>query len=78
MGPSHSSSRSPFGQLPCFSSPRPRKGVIYVLSSSLMLRSKAGGNFIDCANNYQDEQSEMIVGEWMEKRGIRNDIVLAT
>ncbi|RSH88725.1 hypothetical protein EHS25_002952 [Saitozyma podzolica] len=39
---------------------------------------KAGGNFIDCANNYQDEQSEMIVGEWMEKRGIRNDIVLAT
>lgn len=52
--------------------------MIYVLSSSLTLRSKAGGNFIDCANNYQDEQSEMIVGEWMEKRGIRNDIVLAT
>jgi len=39
---------------------------------------KAGGNFIDTANNYQDEQSEMIVGEWMEKRGIRDDIVLAT
>lgn len=40
--------------------------------------SEAGGNFIDTANNYQDEQSEMIIGEWMEKRGIRDDIVLAT
>lgn len=38
----------------------------------------AGGNFIDTSNNYQDEQSEHIIGEWMEKRGIRNDIVLAT
>ncbi|WVQ77130.1 hypothetical protein IAR50_006813 [Cryptococcus sp. DSM 104548] len=39
---------------------------------------EAGGNFIDTANNYQDEQSEMIIGEWMEKRGIRDEIVLAT
>jgi len=37
-----------------------------------------GGNFIDTANNYQDEQSELIIGEWMEKRGIRDEIVLAT
>ncbi|ORY35569.1 putative aryl-alcohol dehydrogenase [Naematelia encephala] len=39
---------------------------------------EAGGNFIDTSNNYQDEQSEMIIGEWMEKRGIRDQIVLAT
>ncbi|GFZ49517.1 oxidoreductase with NAD+ or NADP+ as acceptor [Saitozyma sp. JCM 24511] len=39
---------------------------------------EAGGNFIDSANNYQDEQSEMIIGEWMEKRGVRDEIVLAT
>lgn len=39
---------------------------------------EAGGNFIDTANNYQHEQSEMIIGEWMEKRGIRDEIVLAT
>ncbi|WVQ63504.1 uncharacterized protein L199_001657 [Kwoniella botswanensis] len=39
---------------------------------------KAGGNFIDTSNNYQDEQSEIIIGEWMEKRGIRDEIVLAT
>ncbi|ODO06643.1 hypothetical protein I350_04001 [Cryptococcus amylolentus CBS 6273] len=39
---------------------------------------EAGGNFIDTANNYQDEQSEMIIGEWMEKRQIRDEIVLAT
>lgn len=27
-----------------------------------------GGNFIDTAVNYQNEESEMWVGEWMEKR----------
>ncbi|RSH95563.1 hypothetical protein EHS25_000655 [Saitozyma podzolica] len=39
---------------------------------------EAGGNFIDTSCNYQDEQSEMIIGEWMEKRGNRDEIVLAT
>ncbi|KAF8582509.1 aryl-alcohol dehydrogenase AAD14 [Ramaria rubella] len=38
----------------------------------------AGGNFIDTANYYQDEQSEEWLGEWMEGRGIRDQIVLAT
>ncbi|KAF7331091.1 Aldo/keto reductase [Mycena venus] len=37
-----------------------------------------GGNFIDTANNYQDESSESFVGEWAEKRGIRDQIVIAT
>ncbi|KAI0354901.1 aryl-alcohol dehydrogenase [Trametes cingulata] len=39
---------------------------------------EAGGNFIDTASNYQDETSEMFIGEWMEQRGIRDQIVLAT
>jgi len=39
---------------------------------------ESGGNFIDTANNYQHEQSEIIIGEWMEKRGNREEIVLAT
>ncbi|KIJ54217.1 hypothetical protein M422DRAFT_25161 [Sphaerobolus stellatus SS14] len=38
----------------------------------------AGGNFIDTANNYQDEDSEAIIGEWAEKRGIRDQLVIAT
>jgi len=38
----------------------------------------AGGNFIDTANNYQNEESETWIGEWMESRGIRDEIVLAT
>lgn len=38
----------------------------------------AGGNFIDTANNYQDEESEEWIGEWMKKRGNRDQIVLAT
>ena len=38
----------------------------------------AGGNFIDTANNYQDESSEEFIGEWMEKRGIRDQIAIAT
>ncbi|KAF7790639.1 hypothetical protein EIP86_001595 [Pleurotus ostreatoroseus] len=39
---------------------------------------EAGGNFIDTANGYQDETSEEFIGEWMEQRGIRDQIVLAT
>lgn len=37
-----------------------------------------GGNFIDTANNYQNEDSEAWLGEWMEARGVRDEIVLAT
>ncbi|KAJ6456482.1 Aldo/keto reductase [Mycena sanguinolenta] len=37
-----------------------------------------GGNFIDTANSYQDESSEMFIGEWAEKRGIRDQLVIAT
>ncbi|KAJ7443189.1 NADP-dependent oxidoreductase domain-containing protein [Mycena galericulata] len=37
-----------------------------------------GGNFIDTANVYQDESSEMFIGEWAEQRGIRDQLVLAT
>ncbi|KAH8808880.1 NADP-dependent oxidoreductase domain-containing protein [Xylogone sp. PMI_703] len=37
-----------------------------------------GGNFIDTANNYQDEDSEKWIGEWMKKRGIRDQLVIAT
>ncbi|KAF5390949.1 hypothetical protein D9757_003949 [Collybiopsis confluens] len=37
-----------------------------------------GGNFIDTANNYQSETSEQVIGEWMEERGIRDQIFLAT
>ncbi|KAG7086751.1 hypothetical protein E1B28_002683 [Marasmius oreades] len=37
-----------------------------------------GGNFIDTANNYQDETSEEFIGEWAEKRGIRDQLFIAT
>ncbi|KAF8504855.1 Aldo/keto reductase [Russula emetica] len=36
------------------------------------------GNFIDTANSYQDETSEEFIGEWSEKRGIRDQLVIAT
>jgi aryl-alcohol dehydrogenase-like predicted oxidoreductase len=38
----------------------------------------AGGNFIDTSNNYQDEQSEAWIGEWMTSRGTRDNVVIAT
>ncbi|KAH8114669.1 Aldo/keto reductase [Phellopilus nigrolimitatus] len=38
----------------------------------------AGGNFMDTASNYQDETSEAFIGEWAEKRGIRDQLVIAT
>ncbi|KAF2396523.1 Aldo/keto reductase [Trichodelitschia bisporula] len=39
---------------------------------------KSGGNFIDTSNNYQNEESETWIGEWMALRGNREQIVLAT
>lgn len=39
---------------------------------------ESGGNFIDTANNYQDEQSEMWIGEWMTARKNRDQMVIAT
>ncbi|KAH6906614.1 aryl-alcohol dehydrogenase [Coprinopsis sp. MPI-PUGE-AT-0042] len=39
---------------------------------------EAGGNFIDTANHYQDERSEMFIGEWAEQRGIRDQLFIAT
>ncbi|CCM02031.1 uncharacterized protein FIBRA_04107 [Fibroporia radiculosa] len=39
---------------------------------------KAGGNFIDTANNYQEGSSEVFLGEWMESRGVRDQMVVAT
>ncbi|KAI0700083.1 aryl-alcohol dehydrogenase [Cytidiella melzeri] len=39
---------------------------------------EAGGNFIDTASNYQDGSSEIIIGEWIEERKLRDQIVLAT
>ncbi|TFK21958.1 arylalcohol dehydrogenase [Coprinopsis marcescibilis] len=38
----------------------------------------SGGNFIDTANNYQDETSEKFIGEWAERRGIRDQLFIAT
>ncbi|TFK19886.1 Aldo/keto reductase [Coprinopsis marcescibilis] len=37
-----------------------------------------GGNFIDTANGYQDESSEAFIGEWAEKRNIRDQLFIAT
>jgi len=39
---------------------------------------EAGGNFIDTANAYQDEESETWIGEWMAERGNRDQVVIAT
>ncbi|KAH8161953.1 hypothetical protein CIB48_g6281 [Xylaria polymorpha] len=37
-----------------------------------------GGNFIDTANNYQNELSETWLGEWLESRDVRDEMVIAT
>ncbi len=39
---------------------------------------KAGGNFIDTANIYQNEESEVWIGEWMAERGCRDRMAIAT
>ncbi|RYP26992.1 hypothetical protein DL767_007855 [Monosporascus sp. MG133] len=37
-----------------------------------------GGNFIDTSNTYNDENSEQLIGEWIRKRGVRDQVVIAT
>ncbi|KAK0491999.1 NADP-dependent oxidoreductase domain-containing protein [Armillaria luteobubalina] len=37
-----------------------------------------GGNFIDTVKFYQDEILEDFLGEWAEKRGIRDQLIIAT
>jgi len=37
-----------------------------------------GGNFIDTANVYQGGQSEEWIGEWIQKTGRRDEMVIAT
>lgn len=37
-----------------------------------------GGNFIDTANAYHFGQSEQWIGEWLQKTGHRNEMVIAT
>lgn len=37
-----------------------------------------GGNFIDTANNYQGGNSERWIGEWLESRGCRDEMIIAT
>jgi len=39
---------------------------------------EAGGNFIDTANNHQEEESEIWLGEWMKARKNRDEMVIAT
>lgn len=39
---------------------------------------RIGGNFIDTSNSYNSEDSERLIGEWMELRGVRDQIVVAT
>ncbi|KAI1325474.1 Aldo/keto reductase [Xylariaceae sp. FL0255] len=37
-----------------------------------------GGNFIDTANGYQSGEAEESLGQWMEERGNRDQMVIAT
>ncbi|KAE9992562.1 hypothetical protein Vi05172_g11514 [Venturia inaequalis] len=39
---------------------------------------EAGGNFIDTANNYQNDDSEKWIGEWAKARKIRDQLFIAT
>jgi len=39
---------------------------------------EAGGRSIDTANNYQNDDSENWIGDWMKERGNRDEMVIAT
>lgn len=53
--------------------------VLGVLAGFVPSRAHPGPTFTsDTANNYQNEESEEYIGEWMEKRGLRDRMVIAT
>ncbi|MFT4123857.1 MAG: aldo/keto reductase [Microbacteriaceae bacterium] len=37
-----------------------------------------GGNFLDTADSYASGRSELMIGNWMRERGIRDELVVAT
>lgn len=37
-----------------------------------------GGNFVDTADSYAGGRSEIIIGNWMRSRGVRDSVVVAT
>ena len=50
--------------------------IDYLSDPRLVIRT--GRNSLDLANIYQDDESEQWAGEWLEERGVRDQMVLAT
>ena len=40
--------------------------------------AEAGGNLVDTANCYHDDESEIWIGEWMQERNNRDQMLIAT
>ncbi len=53
-------------------------GARHIILNCTANGGMSGGNFIDTANNYQAEESETWIGEWMAACKNRDEIVLAT
>lgn len=62
----------------------PRAGILGAMTKESVFQlldffHTQGGNFIDTANNYQNEQSESWIGEWLQSHpGLRDQMVIAT
>ena len=50
----------------------------YICLLALKLIPPLLGYFIDTGNNYQEEETEAIIGEWAKYRGICDQLVIAT
>jgi len=57
-----------------FGSPTPETEAYQILNTAL----DAGINFVDTANNYNQGESERVLGRWFHSTGRRNDVILAT
>jgi aryl-alcohol dehydrogenase-like predicted oxidoreductase len=57
-----------------FGDPTPEAGAVQILNTAL----GAGINFIDTANNYNQGESECILGRWFESNSRRHEVFLAT
>ena len=52
--------------------------AIFLTRKSFGARSRQISDFINSSNNYQNQQSEIWIGEWMKLRECRDEMVIAT
>ena len=58
--------------------PAPLAATLSILPTTIKVSERENRHSKGNTDFVEDEQAEHVIGEWMEKRGIRDDMVIAT